>query len=349
MKSLMYTKPGLRLFDVPEPQIALEDEVKIRVAYCGICGSDAHVYAGHLDDIFKNPKKPIPFPLGHEASGVVTELGKRAHGKGLKIGDRVTYYFDYLCGSCYYCRNGQEHFCANVEPRKSAMSEYIVVHEQQVYRLPGSVDLLRGALAEPLSVCIHAMDTTEIKVGNRIAISGGGALGLLLVQLAKRCGGTKITVIEPVEKKRTQALALGAQYVINPLGQDIKSEAEKITDGLGFDVVIEASGAKSAARPVCDILAKCGTALYLALYGTDYDHEFNLWNGYVDESRIQFSYQSPYVWPRTMEMLEELNLEPMLQSVYPLDSFQKAFDDQASGAHQKVILKIGCDMETGAL
>ena len=341
MKSLKYKKPGLELFDVQEPQIVLDDEVKIKVAYCGICGSDAHVYAGHLDSIFKNPKKPLPFPLGHEASGVVVGLGKNANHKGLKIGDKVSYYYDYLCGSCYYCRNGQEHFCADVEPRKSAMSEYIVAHEQEVYKLPDSIDLLRGALAEPISVCVHAMDMAEIKVGDRVAISGGGAIGLLLLQLARLSGAAKLTVIEPVEVKRNQALAQGAHYVVDPIRQDVTAETNRITGGLGFDVVIEASGAHSAVQTAFDILAKCGTVLYLALYGTEYSHSFNLWAAYLKEVRLQFCYQSPYVWPRTMEIIEELDLDPFIKNVYPIDDFQKAFDDQASGKYQKVILDLG--------
>ena len=98
MKSVCYVKPGVAYVEMPEPQIVNADDVKIKIAYSSICGSDLHIMSGIFDDYL-----PAAYPLGHEASGVITELGPGATVKGLKVGDRVTYYYNHYCGQCYYC------------------------------------------------------------------------------------------------------------------------------------------------------------------------------------------------------------------------------------------------------
>lgn len=112
MRSIRYFGNGtLKMVEAPEPEIKRADEVKIRVAYCGVCGSDLHFKRAELDFLFEGDEGT---PIGHEATGVITELGPAATCKGLKVGDRVVYYYNEHCGSCYYCRNGQEQFCENM-------------------------------------------------------------------------------------------------------------------------------------------------------------------------------------------------------------------------------------------
>ena len=142
MKSIRYTMPGFGCYDVAEPQIVNADDVKIRVAYAGMCGSDIHTIKGDLDEYFKFEAGALT-PLGHEASGVVVELGPEANFKGLKVGDKVAYYYNKYCGKCHFCRNGQEQFCQHVTPNGSAMSEYMVLGEQQVFKLPEDTDLAK--------------------------------------------------------------------------------------------------------------------------------------------------------------------------------------------------------------
>ena len=133
MRSIRYFGNGdLRVIDVAEPQITQDNDVKIKVAYCGVCGSDLHFKRAEFD--FMMPIGEEGYPMGHEATGIVVELGPKATAKGLKIGDRVAYYFNTHCGSCYYCRNGQEQFCSSIVAKMDAMSDYIVVPEQSVYQ-----------------------------------------------------------------------------------------------------------------------------------------------------------------------------------------------------------------------
>ena len=127
MRSIRYFGNGdVHLAEVPEVQITAPDEVKIRIAYCGVCGSDLHTKRAELDQLYGDSVK-TGMAMGHEATGTVVELGPAATAKGLKVGDRVVYYFNTHCGSCYYCRNGQEQFCTSMRVNMSAMSDYLVV------------------------------------------------------------------------------------------------------------------------------------------------------------------------------------------------------------------------------
>ena len=125
-------KGKIEVWDVPEDPVGPED-VRIKVAYCAICGSDPHLVEG----IFG---WPVPYGMGHEVSGVITEVGEKATKKGLKVGDRVAGNFLKFCGTCYYCQNGQQQFCEHAdESNHPGFSETLVWHESQVYKLPDSV------------------------------------------------------------------------------------------------------------------------------------------------------------------------------------------------------------------
>ena len=341
MRSIRYFGNGtLKMLDIPEPQITRPDDVKIKVAYCGVCGSDLHFKRAELDFLFD---KENGTPIGHEASGVITELGPAATAKGLKVGDQVTYYYNEHCGSCYYCRNGQEQFCVNMTGSSAAMSDYLVVREQAVHKLVGGCDLKRGALIEPISVCLHGIDLARIKVGSTVAISGGGTMGMLMTQLAKRSGATKLTVIEPIAMKREMAKKLGAEYVIDPVGQDRKEEALKITDGRGFDVVIEASGSWRACDGIEELVGKGGTLeFFAALYRSDYDYKLNLFQAFFKEIQIVGGvFQSPYAFPRSVALANVLELDPILVDgcVVEAEDFEQAFEAQMDGRTIKSLIK----------
>lgn len=340
MKSVKYFGNGeVRVVDIAEPELTYRDDVKIKVAYCGICGSDLHTKRGEMDFMFDVKHGS---DLGHEASGTVVELGPEATKKGLKIGDHVTYYYNTHCGSCYYCRNGQEQFCANMVSRFDAMSEYIVVSEQSVYKLPDDLDLKKGTLVEPISVVLHGIDMANIRPGARVAVSGGGTMGMLFVQLCLRAGATDLTVIEPIGAKREKALELGAKYVIDPASQDRKAMAMEITAGLGYDVVIEASGSWQACDGIEELVARGGTLeFFAALYRHDYDYKLNLMKAFMQEIHIVGGVmQSPYTFPRSIALTKELNLDAFLTDncVFSAEHAEEAFQAQMDGATVKSLI-----------
>lgn len=340
MKAVAYMKPGVALVDVPDAQKPpVDDWVRVKTAYVGICGTDAHIAAGHFDMMVPG----VPFPMGHEVSGVIEELGPGATTKGLKVGDKVAFYYNYHCGKCHYCRSGQEHLCTAIESNLSMMTDFVYVKEQQVFKLPDSVSLLQGALAEPVSFCMHTVDMGNLQPGKTAIISGGGAIGLMVLQLAKRAGACKLTVVEPVAEKRKIALELGADHVIDPTAENAVEEVKKITGGLGFDAVFECSGAKSTIQPSLEYAAAGGTVVYVAMYAGQ-PAVVDLWDLFQRELHITAPHQSPYTWERTMNMLENLDLDVFTQCVYPKEQCAEAFDMQKTSTKTKVIIRMADDL-----
>jgi (R,R)-butanediol dehydrogenase / meso-butanediol dehydrogenase / diacetyl reductase len=330
-------KGQIGVVDLPKPSIGSED-VLIKVAYCSICGSDPHSLTGLWP-------LQLPHGLGHEVSGTIEALGPEAKRKGLKIGDRVAGNFVQFCGACYYCRNGQEQFCPKIMEEglaaaRPGMAEYVAWHEGQVFRIPDSVSLEEACLTEPVAIALRAVERADLRIGARIAVSGAGGIGLLIVQLAKLAGASSVTAIEPVEAKRKLAKELGADYVLDPATDDIAAEAMRITNDIGFDAVIESSAASAAASSVLNMLAKGGTGVFFAMYPMDYELPVNLFlHAYMKEVTIRGFNMAPYAFPRAVALLPRLRLKDLIQKVFPMEEAAQAFDAQMSGKYAKVVIK----------
>ncbi len=340
MKAIAYTMPGISLIDIPEPQIEREGQVKVKIHYASICGSDIHTVKGeadgHFQDLGYGPGDPIV--IGHEASGVITEVALGANDKGFKVGDKVTFYYNKHCGSCYFCRNGQEQFCLNMKTSDSAMSEYLVLDQQQVYKLDDDTDLARACIIEPISVCLHGIDLAGIRPGDKVAISGGGSIGLLMLQMARLSGASKLTIIEPIEAKRDLAKKLGAEYTIDPMSEDTIARAAEITEDLGYDVVIETSSSRHAVPPAYKIASRGGTVEFFAIYG-DYKFELDLLDMWERELRLQTVFQSPYMFPRAIALFPKINLDDYVKAIFAPEQYEEAFDTVMAGKAVKVMFK----------
>ncbi|MCL2200683.1 MAG: alcohol dehydrogenase catalytic domain-containing protein [Oscillospiraceae bacterium] len=346
MKSVAVTKVGklntdneadrgvILVRDIPEP--ILEDEqVRIKVAYCSICGSDPHCME---ENIFN---WDVPFGVGHEMSGVVVEVGKKATKRGLKVGDRVAGNFLNFCGTCYYCVNGQEQFCEHCnESNQPCMSENVTWHESQVYKIPDNVSLKEACLLEPVSVCVRVMDKVDGKIGQRVAINGGGPIGLLCLQMMKMMGAVNLTLFEPLEARRELGKKYGADYCVDPISQDVIEVSNEITGGMGFDVVIEVSGNLKAAYTMPEIMAKGGKLMYVAMYPNDHEMPLNLCKTFFNkELTLTGTYVSPYAFPRATQIMPRLQLDDFTAAVYDIDDVQEAFKAQVSGKYPKVLIR----------
>ena len=323
------------VMDFPERPLGPTD-VKVKVAYCSICGSDPHIVGGAF------PDRIPPFGLGHEVSGVVAELGSEATIKGLKVGDSVAGNFLRFCGTCYYCNGGRQQFCTNAkdESVSPGMAEYVIWDESQIWKIPNDFDLAKGCLLEPVSVATRIVDKANMKIGSRVCIQGGGPIGLLTLQLMAMHGGTSLTMIEPIRQRRELALRFGADHVIDPKTADVVAECDKITGGLGYDVVVEVSGYAPAAGIPIEIAAKCGTVLYSAMFPTDYELPLNLYQKcYQRELTITGTMVSPYTFPRAVQLLQRMDLEPFVRNVYPIDNPEEAFAAHLSGRYPKILIK----------
>jgi 2-desacetyl-2-hydroxyethyl bacteriochlorophyllide A dehydrogenase len=332
---IVATRGKAELLDMPVRDLGPE-EVLVKVAYCGIGGADPFIVRGDIP-------LPTPWHLGYQASGVIVEADKGVTTRGLKVGDRVALDQLRYCGACYECMHGHETFCSNrAFPHgylDSMMAEYVVLHQRQVWKLPDSISLEEGSLTEVVGASMPAIDLAPFKFGESVLVSGAGSCGLIILELAKLQGGTKLTVVEPVEAKRKLALKLGADHVIDPKNQDIVAEAKKITDGRGFDRVIEASGEPDAVEPCVDILARCGRIILFGIYPSHYKLTIDIDKLYFKEGGIQTVFGQSHLFPRAVDILPKLDLKSLIGPVFPLERFQDALAAHNTMQYAKVLVK----------
>ncbi|HCX63777.1 MAG TPA: alcohol dehydrogenase [Eubacteriaceae bacterium] len=315
-------------------EVAIPDvkpnQVKVKIAYAALCATDVHmVTMGVLD------AKP-PMHMGHEASGIIEELGDKAQKFGLKVGDKVALSPVTNCGNCRYCKKGQHQYCENAEDT-GAFAEYVVTDVSAVFKLEDDADLKKYALVEPANCTIRAMDLAQIKHGSKVAISGIGGIGSILLNMILLSGAAKVTAIDPVESKRKMALEMGAAHVLDPFNDDLEGKTDEITNGEGFDYVFEASGSPKASQAPLKMLAKCGTVVYFAVFPPDYEMPLNLYDLYMKEGRIQTVFTSPSIMPRAIDLIPRLQLDKIIGKVLPLSDALEGFELFEQSIYPKIL------------
>lgn len=347
MKAAVVKEVGvLEVQDVPEPEPE-PDQIKVKVAYAGICGSDPKVIdrkgtRGHLKGSIGWPQKTTPVSegtkiLGHEASGTIVKIGKKVKGN-FKVGQRVALNFRNACGACYYCVNGMEHFCERVTMFRGLMAEYAISKENLIFPLPDNLPLDVGAFLEPVSVAVHTLDIAHVKTGDSIIITGGGTMGLLVLQLAIKSGAAKVLVSEPIAEKRKLAKRLGADVVVDPLNEDLLDISNRFTGGRGFNICIEESGIPSIAVQLVLLAERCGTIVWAGTYPTGLGVEVPIDYMFSRELSVHSVFLSPYSFPRALQMLPNLDLKSLI-TVYPLEEAVKAFEAYKIGKGIKIMLQ----------
>jgi (R,R)-butanediol dehydrogenase/meso-butanediol dehydrogenase/diacetyl reductase len=331
MKQLWWTdKDKIELRDVEIPAVQ-SNEVKVKVAYAALCATDVHmVTMGVMGS------KP-PAPLGHEASGTIVEMGEEAEKAGYKLGDKVTMFPVSHCGQCEWCKKGMAQYCINSKPT-GAFAEYVVTDVKTIYKLPDDADLKSYAIVEPTNCCLRAMDLAPIRHGATVCVAGVGGIGSIMLNQVLLSGAARITVIEPVAEKRQMALDMGAEYVIDPFNEDTVARAMEITEGVGFDYIFEMSGSPKAAETPLKILARCGTAIYFAVFPPTYEMPLNLHELYMKEGRIQTVFTSTTIMPRSIKMIKRMQTDKIIQKIMPLSEAVESFDVFKTSKYPKILL-----------
>ena len=243
MKALLLKEYGEFIYqEVPEPKIR-EDEVLIEVRACGICGSDVHGMDGSTG------RRRPPIIMGHEASGVIAEVGERV--TGWNKGDRVTFDSTVYCGSCWYCQHGAINLCDNRRVlgvscedyrQHGAFAKYVAVPQRILYRLPEAVSFERAAMVEAVSVAVHAVERTPISLMDTAVVVGAGMIGLLVVQALRIAGCGNIIAVDLEEERLKLARRLGADQSLKADGCDVSKEVRHYTRGRGADLAMEVVG-----------------------------------------------------------------------------------------------------------
>lgn len=338
MKAAVYHGPGdLRVEEVPVRKLK-DNEVKIQVKYCGICGTDIHIFHGDGGCCDVTP----PLVPGHEFSGVVAEVG--AGVKTVKVGDRVTGDPNDMCGECYFCKNGMQHFCKNNigigTTVDGGFAEYVIMREKQVYKVSDELSFIEAAMAEPISCCLHGIDLCNIKAGDTVLVIGGGPIGMIMMQLAKNAGASKVIMSEPVEEKREQALKLGATKTIDPLHEDVEAVLAEYCENV--NVVIECVGNVHTQADAVRFAGRGATIMYFGLAAPEESFPIRPDDIFKKELHITSSYINPYSFERAIQILESgtVELESLITNVVPLDNIADVFTKPEYRRTGKVMIQI---------
>lgn len=338
MKAAVYHGPGdLRVEEVPVRKLK-DNEVKIQVKYCGICGTDIHIFHGDGGCCDVTP----PLVPGHEFSGVVAEVGSKV--KTVKVGDRVTGDPNDMCGECYFCKNGMQHFCKNNigigTTVDGGFAEYVIMRGKQVYKVSDDLSFIEAAMTEPISCCLHGIDLCNIKAGDTVLVIGGGPIGMIMMQLAKNAGASKVIMSEPVEEKREQALKLGATKTIDPLHEDVEAVLAEYCENV--NVVIECVGNVHTQADAVRFAGKGATIMYFGLAAPEESFPIRPDDIFKKELHITSSYINPYSFERAIQILESgtVELESLITNVVPLDDIADVFTKPEYRRTGKVMIQI---------
>ncbi|MCD7817539.1 MAG: zinc-dependent alcohol dehydrogenase family protein [Lachnospiraceae bacterium] len=338
MKAAVYHGPhDMRVEQVPDKKPA-EDEVLIQVKYCGICGTDIHIYHGDGGSFEVNP----PLIPGHEFSGVVVEVGSKV--SKLSVGDRVSVDPNVMCGECYYCKNSMEHFCTNNigigTTVDGGFAEYAVAKASHVYKVPDTLDFVSAAMTEPVSCCVHGIDLCRIKPGNTVLVIGGGPIGIIMMQLAKYSGASKVIMSEPVAEKRELALKLGATAAVNPIEEDVDAFLAEYTENV--DCVIECAGRTATQADAIRFAGKGATVMFFGLAGPDDAISLKPDDVFKKELHITSSFINPYTFSRAIQILDSgvLDVKSIIAQEIPLEVLPEALEDPSYRRTGKVMVKI---------
>lgn len=332
-----YEKGKLVIEEIPIVEPGPGD-VLIKVKYCGICGTDVHIFYGEKGSAEVNP----PVTLGHEFSGEIVKTGEQV--KRLKVGDRVSVDPNMYCGSCYFCMNGKKHLCSDMKGLGTALdgafAEYITVPEEIVCLIPSHISDEAAAMIEPISCCLHGLDMTEIKLGDNVLIVGTGNIGLIMVQLACYAGATTIIAAEPNEKRRKKAKLLGADIIINPLEDDLEAvlRDNRIPN---IDKVIDCAGLISTAEYSIKHAGKGATVMLFGLTGPDDEMNLKPFELFKKELTIKGSFVNPDTFERAVRILAAgiIKTEDIITKTEKLEDIQRVFETKEYARDGKVLIK----------
>jgi L-iditol 2-dehydrogenase len=339
MKSLLLKEYlQLELADFPQPQPG-PGEVLIRVAACGICGSDVHGYDGG------SGRRIPPIVMGHEAAGLITSTGSGV--SNFKPGDRVTFDSTVYCGECVFCRRGEVNLCDRREVigvscgdyrRHGAFAEFIAVPERILYHLPEAMSFPEAAMLEAVSVALHAVHVTGDIHGQTALVIGAGMIGLLTMQAARALGAARVFIADIDATRLNLARSLGVDQALNLSGPDLTREILEQTRGYGADVVLEAVGRNETIATAIDCVRKGGTVTLIGNITPQV--EIHLQKVVSRQIRLQGSAASSGEYPEAIELIAsgKIQVKPLITAVAPLEEGPQWF--KRLYAHEPNLMKV---------
>lgn len=328
MKAVVKFAPGsgnVDVRDVAEPRCG-EDQVKVEVAFCGVCGTDLHV----LHDTFRNYP---PVILGHEFAGTVVETGRSV--TNVPAGARVTVLgaTAVTCGRCQYCRSGNFMFCSDRRGMghgvNGAFTRYVVVRPDQLYVIPEGLSLEEAAISEPFAAAIQAVtEVTNARIGDTVLVSGPGPMGLLCLKLLVAEGIKVIVAGAPGDDLRLDAARrFGAAVIVQTGERSLMEAIGQETDGRGVDVALECAGHPNSVRGCLEALRPMGRYTQVGICGREVQFPIDqiLYKQLTVSGSVCYTART---WERMIRIYNQgkLRLNDLLSAKLSIFDWQKAFD-----------------------
>ena len=318
MKALLLSQyRHLEITDIPTPAPA-RDELLVRVAACGICGSDVHGYDG------SSGRRIPPLVMGHEAAGTVAETG--AGVSSFAKGERVTFDSTVYCGECSNCLRGDVNLCDRRQVlgvscddyrRNGAFAEFVVVPARIVHRLPDNLSFQEAALLEAVAVALHAVSLAPIQAGSTALVVGAGTIGLLVQQALAVAGCSPVFVADLDATRLKLSANLGATTILGS-GPDLVNEILRLTSGMGVDIAVEAVGLNQTVTTAISATRKGGSVVLVGNISPEVT--LPLQTVVTRQIRLQGSCASAGEYPRAIELMSsgKINVKPLISAVAPL-------------------------------
>lgn len=331
---------GIREIPVREP---CPDEVLIKIKYCGICGTDLHIYADEF------PNSP-PVVMGHEYCGTLTKVGDGVRD-AWSVGDRVVGELHTgACGTCPLCQAGKPHICdsklALGSKHDGAFAEYLTLPAWLAHRLPEGIPWEVAGVTEPFAIAAHCLvERGKLTGGESVLISGSATMGLMSTIWASRLGASQIIVSGTRLDEGVRfglAREMGATRVVNVEKGDLKRAVMDATDGQGVDVWIECSGAQAAIRSGLELVKKTGKVVLIGLLGPETIPV--PWNTflYKELDAIGCFSSPPSSWQKALaaEAEESAKLRKLVTKIIPLEAWEEGFDMMRKGKGVKILIDL---------
>ena len=344
MKALLLSSyRHLELADLPTPQ-PRSDEVLIRVAACGICGSDVHGYDG------SSGRRIPPLVMGHEAAGTIESLGSAV--RHFAPGDRVTFDSTVYCGECSNCRRGDINLCDRRQVlgvscgdyrRAGAFAEFVAVPSRILHRLPEDLPFAEAAMLEAVAVAIHAVNLAEISASTTALVIGAGTIGILTLQALRAAGCSRVLVTDVDAGRLEMARELGATAILLS-DESLNNQLLELTDGEGVDIALEAVGRNETVAAAIDSVRKGGGVVLIGNITPNVN--LPLQKVVSRQIRLQGSCASAGEYPQAIRWMVSgaIRVKPLITAVAPLSDgpawFQRLHDREPN------LMKIVLDPRT---
>ncbi|MDF2892624.1 MAG: galactitol-phosphate 5-dehydrogenase [Clostridia bacterium] len=341
MKALVYNGPfDLTLKDLPKP-VPSPGEVVIKIQAASICGSDVTGYKG------KSNMRIAPLVMGHEFSGIVTEISEDVNKD--KIGARVAVVPNLYCGKCINCLEGNINLCdfrkivgttMAVGGYNGAMAEYVAVRLEALLYLPDSVSFHEAALLEPFAVALHAVKKAGDLKNKSALIVGAGPIGLLVLKCLKYLGAISVIVTDLVDNRLELASKLGADKVINTAKENASEAIKSMTNSIGVDIALDAVGISASINQCIDSVRNNGKIILIGMAAQHLDFEFK--QVVCREIQMFGSYTYTTEMQECLDILNsgQVNLNDLITGIFPIEEGPAIFASLAEGNSEdiKVIL-----------